>query len=132
MYPVIAEPPLSGADHDTATDPSPGAPTTPLGEAGTVNGTTAGEGPLANEEPAAFTATTVNVYEAPLAKPVTEQLTAPDVEHVLPPGEAVTVYPVIAEPPLSGADHDTTTDPSPGEAVTEDGEPGTVTRAEPR
>src|ERR1035437_3034199 len=44
-----------------------------------------------------------------------------------PPGDAVTVYPVIAEPPLlTGAVHDTTAWAFPGVAVTAIGAPGTV------
>lgn len=35
-----------------------------------------------------------------MVRPTTVQLVAPVVEHVNPPGEAVTVYPVIATPPV--------------------------------
>ena len=51
--------------------------------------------------PAALTADTVNSYLVPLVRPVTVQLNAPLVVHVLPPGEAVTVYPVIGEDALN-------------------------------
>jgi len=51
----------------------------------------------------------VNVYGVPLVRPVTEQLVAPLATHDAPPGDAVTVYELIAAPPLlDGAVHDTT------------------------
>ena len=63
----------------------------------------------------------------PLARPVTVQ-DSPVVEHVAPPGLAVTVYLVIADPPLEfGAAHDTVAWPSPDVAVTPVGAPGTAT-----
>ena len=44
----------------------------------------------------------------PFVNPVTVHVVAPEVEHVLLPGDAVTVYPVIAEPPFeAGAVHET-------------------------
>ena len=62
----------------------------------------------------------------PLARPVTVQ-DSPVVEHVAPPGLAVTVYPVIADPPLEfGVAHDTVAWPLPDVAVTPVGAPGTV------
>jgi len=49
------------------------------------------------------------------------------VVHVNEPGDDVTVYPVIEEPPeLSGADHETTTDESPNTPTTPVGRPGCV------
>jgi hypothetical protein len=49
------------------------------------------------------------------------------VVHVDEPGDDVTVYDVIAEPPeLSGADHETTTDESPNSPTTPVGRPGCV------
>ena len=59
--------------------------------------------------PATFVAVTVNIYAVPLVRPVTVQERAPVVVHVRPPGLAVTVYPVIGQPPSdTGAVHDTT------------------------
>ena len=49
--------------------------------------------------PAALVAVTVNVYVVPLMRPVTVTGEAPPVA-VTPPGLAVTVYPVIALPPV--------------------------------
>jgi len=49
------------------------------------------------------------------------------VVHENEPGDEVTVYPVIAEPPvLDGADHETTTEESPKTPDTPVGAPGTV------
>jgi hypothetical protein len=48
-----------------------------------------------------------------------------DHEHDAPPGAAVTVYPVMAEPPSpAGADHDTDDSASPAVARTPSGGPG--------
>ena len=47
-------------------------------------------------------------------------------EHWNEPGDDVTVYPVIDAPPVTGADHETTTCPLPAEADTPVGAPGTV------
>jgi len=41
--------------------------------------------------PTAFAAVTANLYRTPGVRPVTVQWVTPDVEHVLPPGDAVTV-----------------------------------------
>ena len=49
------------------------------------------------------------------------------VVHVNEPGEDVTVYPVISEPPvLDGADHETATEESPKTPDTPVGAPATV------
>jgi hypothetical protein len=45
-------------------------------------------------------AVAVNVYAVPLVNPGTVPVVAPAVLTVAPPGDAITVYPVIAEPPL--------------------------------
>ena len=127
-YPVIAEPPiLAGAVHDTTTCAFPAVANTPVGAPGTVLGVTDALVNGAREVPAALAAVTVNVYAVPLVRPVTVTEVAPDVVAVAPPGAAVTVYPVIGEPPLlTGAVHDTTATPFPAEAVTAAGAPGTV------
>ena len=77
--------------------------------------------------PPVFVAVTVNVYAVPFVRPVTVHVSGPLVhEHVLAPGCAVTVYPVIGEgPPQAGAAHDTTLCASaPLEAETLVGAPG--------
>jgi len=62
----------------------------------------------------------------PFVRPVTVQLVVA-VVHENEPGDDVTVYPVIAEPPvLDGVDHETTTDESPNTPMTPVGTPGTV------
>jgi hypothetical protein len=60
-----------------------------------------------------FVAATVNVYAVPLVKPLT--VTGEDEPvPVMPPGDEVTVYPVIAPPPvLAGAVKVTDTVPLP-------------------
>jgi hypothetical protein len=71
-------------------------------------------------------AATVNVYDVPLINPGTfTDVTPPPTDTDTPPGEPVTVYPVIGEPPVSvGAVHDTNADPSPATADTPVGAPG--------
>jgi hypothetical protein len=73
-------------------------------------GVTEALGEDAGDVPIAFVAVTVNVYAVPFDKPVTVSgLDAPVA--VAPPGLAVTVKLVIAEPPLfAGALNETTDD----------------------
>ena len=124
---MIAEPPVEdGAVHDTTdwafafavADTEVGAP-------GAVAGTTAPEAVDGEPVPAAFVAVTVNVYEVPLVRPVTVQLVVAVVQ-VNEPGDEVTVYPVIAEPPEEAAVHDTVTCVLPELPDTEVGAPGTA------
>jgi len=124
---VIAEPPFeAGADQETTTEESPNTPDTPVGTPGTVAGTTAPEAVDAEPVPALFVTVTENVYEMPFVKLGTVQLVV-EVVHENEPGEDVTVYPVIAEPPvLDGADHETVTEESPNTPDTPVGAPGTV------
>src|SRR5450631_72845 len=99
-------------------------------DTGTALGVTAALAEDAEEVPAALVAVTVNVYAVRLARPVTVAVVDPAVEVVCPPGAAVTVYPVIGEPPsLVGAVHDTTAWLFPAVADTPVGAPGTVTGA---
>jgi len=101
VYPVTGEPPLlAGAVHDTTAAALLGVADTPVGAPGTVLGVTGVLAADAVEVPAALVAVTVNVYAVPLVRPVTVPVVAPAVDTVAPPGDAVTVYPVIAEPPL--------------------------------
>ena len=68
----------------------------------------------------------MNVYAVPFTNPVTVHDNAPVDAHVLPPGAAVTVYPVTADPPSdTGTPHDTTTRASPATPDTPDGADGT-------
>ena len=62
-----------------------------------------------------------------MVRPGTVAVRAPVVVALTPPGMAVTVYPVIGEPPLlTGAVHDTWAWPLPAVAVTPVGAPGIV------
>ena len=76
--------------------------------------------------PTEFVAATVNVYVVPFVRPKTViGLDAP--EAVMPPGIEVTVYEVIALPPLEdGGLNDTVADALPADALTLSGTPGTV------
>ena len=106
---MTAEPPLlAGAIHDTEAWALPAVPSTAVGAPGTVRGVTAGLAADATDVPFALVAVTVNVYAVPFTNPATVAVVAPDVVAVAPPGDAVTVYPVTADPPLlAGAAHDT-------------------------
>src|SRR5450631_2248474 len=88
---------------------------------------TAGDGADAAPVPAMFVAVTVKVYAVPWDRPVTVTVEAPVVVAVRPPGDAVTVYPVIGDPPLlTGAVHDAIAWPFPGVAATPVGVVGAV------
>jgi len=68
----------------------------------------AGLGDDPNEVPAALLAVTLKVYLVLSARPETVASPGPVVVALCPPGDAVTVYLVIAEPPLlAGAVQDT-------------------------
>src|SRR5206468_3379763 len=101
VYPVIALPPSeAGAVQCSSAERRAGGAGTPAGGPGTPVGVTALEGADAAPGPLALPATTVNVYDVPFAKPPTVALVAPAAaDTVAPPGDAVTVYPVIALPP---------------------------------
>ena len=113
----------------TAIDALPAVATTPVGAFGTAAGGAVGvtefdtaEAP----EPAALVATTENVYAVPLVRPVTVHDVVAEAQ-VSAPGDEVTAYPVIGEPPLlAGAVHDTLACPLPAVATTFDGTEGTV------
>jgi hypothetical protein len=129
VYPVIGEPPvLTGADQLTVTWASPATPDTADGAPGTVRGVTEPDAADWGESPAALVATTWKVYGVPLVRPPTTHVVVGAVEvHVAPPGDAVTVYPVIGEPPDdTGAVHETVTWAFPGVPDTPVGAPGTV------
>src|SRR5665648_799197 len=101
VYPVIDEPPLlAGAVQLTIAEAFPGVANTAVGAPGTVLGVTTALATDAGEVPTLLVAVTVNVYAVPLASPVTVPVVTSVVLTVAPPGDAVTVYPVIDEPPL--------------------------------
>jgi hypothetical protein len=98
---VIADPPVFvGAVKLTVALPLLPLAEMLVGAPGTVaTGVTADDALEAVPVPTELVATTVKVYAVPLVSPVTvigEE--APDA--VRPPGEEVTVYPVIADPPV--------------------------------
>ena len=107
---VMAAPPLdAGAVQDTTDcELAYEVAATPVGAPGTVAGVAGPEGLDGELVPAELVAVTVNVYEVPLVSPVTVQ-PVETVEQVNAPGVEVTVYPLMAAPPLlAGAVHDTT------------------------
>jgi len=128
VYDRTAPPPVvAGAVHDTVACPFPAVAVTPVGAPGGPDGVTALEAAEAGPVPAALAAVTVNVYAVPLTRPATvAEVADPDAVAVRPPGAEVTVYPVIAEPPVAGAVHDTVAWPFPAFADIPVGAPGTV------
>ena len=81
---------------------------TPVGESGRVAGIAGADGAEALPVPALLVAVTVKVYGVPLVRPVTVQPVEAVVQ-VRPPGDEVTVYPLMAAPPSeAGAVQDTT------------------------
>ena len=93
-------PPLdTGAVNATLAYILPPVATGLVGAPGTVLGVTAVDTIDATELPTALVATTVNVYSVPLVKLVTVSDKPVPVE-VRPPGEEVTVYPVMVLPPV--------------------------------
>ena len=101
VYPLMEAPPLeAGAVQDT-TDWALAyeVPVTAVGAPGCVAGVAGAEAADAGPAPAALAAVTVNVYGVPLVRPLTRQVVA-TLEQENPPGEEVTVYPVMAAPPL--------------------------------
>ena len=126
VYPVIADPPsVEGASQETTAAVLRAVAVTPVGAVGIVLGVTAELAGDAGEVPTALAAVTVNVYAVPLVRPVTVAVVIPVVATVMPPGAAVTVYPVIADPPsVADADHDTTAWVLPAVAETPPGADG--------
>ena len=114
MYPVIALPPLdAGAVQVTTDDALATDPETPVGASGVVIGVTDADAVEAAEFPAALVAITVNVYAVPLVRPVNVQERDAVLMHdagAVTAGDEVTVYPVIALPPLDAGAVQVTTD----------------------
>jgi len=128
VYPVIAEPPLLVcANHATVACAFPAVALTWRGALGAPIGADWPEANEAADEPSEFFATTVNVYFVPFVNPLTVQVSAPVVEHVFPPGDDVTVYPVIGSPPVFvGAAQVTLAEPAPATTAVMVGRPGVV------
>ena len=127
-YPVTAAPPFeAGAVHDRTVEAFWNEmPATPVGAPGTVAGVIGSDATEGSDEPIAFEATTVNVYEVPLARPVIVHEVS-TVEHTTAPSPSVTTYPVIGEPPVeAGANQDTVTVEFPATPVTALGAEGAV------
>jgi hypothetical protein len=98
----------------------------PIAEVTIPKGETAAEAAEATEFPAALVATTVKVYDASVAKPDTSIGELPPVA-VKPPGEDVTLYPVMVLPPVeAGAVKATLAWARPAVATGLVGAPGTV------
>jgi hypothetical protein len=91
VYPLIGEPLASGACQVTDADMSPRVAVTPVGASGGPGlGVTGSDAAEAGPCPTAFEALTVKVYGVPFVRPATLHVSAPVVEHVAPPGDAVT------------------------------------------
>ncbi|HET7549055.1 MAG TPA: hypothetical protein VFJ86_14890 [Usitatibacter sp.] len=130
VYDVIAEPPLlAGAVKVTAACALPPVAVPMVGAPGSVAGVTLLEAADGALVPTALVAVTVNVYAVPLVRPLTV-IDVHGAAHVpvIPLGEEVAVYDVIAEPPLlAGAVKFTVACALPAVAMPMVGAPGTVT-----
>src|SRR5258708_1382277 len=123
----MAEPPLeAGASQANILWLLPGVTSRPAGAPGTVAGVTELDGDEAGPVPTALVAVTVKVYLVPLVRPLTVALVAvPLALAVIPPGDEVTGYPVIGDPPLeAGATQGTVAWALPAGARTAGGGPG--------
>lgn len=125
---MIGEPPVdAGADQERSILLSSTVAARLVGAPGTSAGVTEPLVPDGELVPIALVAVTVKVYAVPFVRPVTVAVVAPDVVAVNPPLLEVTVYPVMAEPPLkAGADHVTLALLLPAEPATFVGASGTV------
>jgi hypothetical protein len=124
---VIAEPPLlPGAENVIVACPLPAVAVPMVGVPGVVAGVIELLVAEADPVPISFVAVTVKVYVVPLVRPVMTIGEAPPVA-VIPPTLEVTVYEVIAEPPLfTGGVNVTTASPLPPVAVPIVGASGVV------
>ena len=112
VYLAIGRPPVSiGAAQETTEAPSTfEVADTSVGAPGRPRGVTAADGSELDPLPTPLNAETSKVYETPLMRPVTVHEVVV-VVHDLRPGLAITVYCVIAEPPvLRGAVQEITED----------------------
>jgi hypothetical protein len=99
----------TGAVQETTDWPLPfDVAETAVGAPGVVAGVAGAEATEAALWPSPLVALTVKVYGVPLVRPLTVQL-VPALVQVKLPGDDVTVYPVMVEPPVEAdAVHDTT------------------------
>ena len=117
---------LAGALKVTVAWPFPATALTLVGAPGTVAGVTELEALEAVLVPTEFVAVTVKVYAVPFVSPMIVIGDEPPVA-VNPPVLDVTVYEVMADPPLlAGALKVTVAWPFPATALTPVGAPGTV------
>lgn len=112
----------------TTADAAPATAPAPVGADGTVFGVTEDDGEDGADVPAPLVAVAVKVYAVPFVNPLTTHEVAGEVTvHVAPPGDAVTVYDVIGDPPLlAGATTVTLAVSLPGTTYPIDGAPGVV------
>jgi len=124
---VIGEPPFeAGGANATPAWVLPASAPAIVGAPGTVAGVTLFEGADASPVPTEFVAVTVKVYAVPLESPPTMMGDAAPLT-LMPPGEDVTVYEVIAEPPVeAGGVNATVACALPAVAVPIVGGPGTA------
>ena len=122
---MTAEPPLFvGGVKEIVASVFPTATVTDVGGSGIVEGVTALEAFDGSDVPIPFVAVTLKVYTTPLIRPFMSHVSVPTLEIqvpaiTLPAVNAVTVYPLIAEPfVLTGASQDTVADASAATAVT--------------
>jgi hypothetical protein len=127
VYEVIGAPPSEdGGVNTTAACVSPPNARMMAGAPGTAPGLTLFEGADEGPVPSELVAVTVKVYAVPLARPATVMGEAAPLA-VKPPGEAVTLYEVISEPPLeAGGVNVTVACPLPAVAMPIVGAPGTA------
>ena len=89
---MMAEPPFeNGADHVTVAWVFPAIALGPIGGPGRDDGMIGAVELDGIESPLTFVATTLNVYDVPFVRPVTEHDRVPLVVQCAPPGFAVTV-----------------------------------------
>jgi hypothetical protein len=123
---------LDGAVQLTTAEALPGVALTPVGAPGADKdaGVTEFDAADSGLVPTEFVADTVNVYAVPLVSPVTDVLVAGGLPLTIVgacavvPMYGVTVYSVIALPPLEDAVQLTTAEPLPAVAVTAVGAAG--------
>src|SRR5688572_30742939 len=100
VYEVTGKPPFdAGGANATRACALPASAATAKGAPGSVAGVTLLEGADSGPVPTAVVALTVKVYAVPLVSPPTTIGEAAPLA-VMPPGEVVTMYDVIAEPPF--------------------------------
>ena len=123
MYPVIDDPPLAGAVHDTVTPPSSALAETFEGAEGFVDGVIVGVDAVDRFPfPLLLVALTAKVYVAPLVRPVMVSVVFGDVKETgvwaIPASNGVMEYPVMGLPLSDGAFQEIVAEVLPGCAVT--------------